>query len=456
MTLAQKHTQRLLNALCLTICFSCLATDNTYADNQPHTGDDHHPLTLHAQLQAPLDGVAALGEDHVLIVHHHPQRINSNGLPDHPIQLIQAMTTLPVPAEQVMATLLNFGAYAGYMPHVNSSRIASHQDKEWLAHFRLSFRLPLVDVEPDVWMRYHQLSDTRLSERIERGDLDYALGLWHLYPINENKTLLVHTSWSDFGSASWLLRLAFAAQPDFERLSPVSAAALTLQALRQQISRDFMPTTLFASEDISPATLLPDFTKEQTQALAGLAKAGNVTLASTQRRIRTRSKPGQRARWLEYQPVTTLGLIDSGREPLTAVYSDLKHYPEHIRAIRRLQNIEQKGDQLKADWRLGFDFAIFTLNIDFTAVGTWQNDTSRFDFVSDEGDFTFLYGRWQWFAVNDTETLVQFSSAHDLNPDASWLLEAVRDIPHNQLFSGIFIGSQLIEGHRKMLLNAPR
>ena len=420
-----------------------------HANNTGSTTSSFPPsLTSSVSIQH----LADLTAEHVLVLHHHPQPYNHPGLPDNAIQVVHTVTTVRASPQQVMALLMDVEGYADILPQVEKSRRVDTLENGVRAHHTLHFKAPFLTFTPDIWVDYQRQGDTVLTETLHRGDLSHSVGHWQLHPIDDHHTLISYASWSDMGSVSWLLRMAFAAQPDFRRLSPLSANALTMLSFRQQLNRDMVmppgaPATITSS---NMPNLLADWPPPQVEAVGLLAQQGNLSLiAPLQRLVDQR---GDTPQWRSYQAVTTFSRIDQPLATLQPTYSDLASYPAHIDAISRLRRLTQDDHQFSGHWRLGFNFAVFRLGIGFETVGAWHENQQQLDFISPDGDFSFLQGRWQWAPLADDSTLVSFSSAHDTDDDAPLLLKAIADIPFNQLFSGLFIGHLLIEGQQQLLM----
>jgi ribosome-associated toxin RatA of RatAB toxin-antitoxin module len=430
-----------------------LATCSAHAEGSRAEPLIDIPFPTLQSVIADTQALADLARDQVVVLHHQPRRFKHPALPSEPIQVTQGFTLIHAPAAKVWSQLLNFGQYAQFMPQVLESQILDATQTQWTADYTLSFKMPLIHVKPKITMRYQRNAPHELREQRLAGDIRHSLGRWEVWPLDSRRTLLAYTTWSDPASASWVLKLVFAAQPDFARLAPVSASVLTLQSIRHQIEGRYLyrhtrnrrlPHRL--EDNPEPETpLIPDLQAHSLSTLETLAKHGNVSL------IAPLTYGTYQAQEVRHQTVTTLGLVNAPIERIRPVFTDLDRYPKHIDAIERIDALQTSDHLLSGLWELGFNFSIFRLGIEFQADGIWSQNQSRFDFDSPKGDFAYLTGRWQWHELESGHTLVQFSSAHDTGPNSPYLIRSVGQIPFNQMFAGIFIGSQLIEGQQLML-----
>ena len=362
---------------------------------------------------------------------------------------IHAFTVIAAPLQQVQNRLLDFSRYKDMMPHVIDSRISEIHSTHWIAEYKLSFKMPVVHVKPKVTMLHRLLPNGDLVEQAVKGDLEFSQARWQLIPLSPKRTLVIQTSAADIGSASWWLKLMFYVQPDLELLSPINAAALTLQSLRQAVERKFLHRVIRIKSDNCDKSelqqLLPDFNKAQQRAIGELTSIGPVSMAGAHTVLSYFKKR------LVLQAVTTARMVPKPKPQLIDYYSDIRHYPKHMKAIRRIDKVKEKALQHHSQWQLGFDFAVFTFKVNFAVNGTWKSERDEFNFHSPEGDFHYLNGRLQAWQHEENATIVLFSSAHEIDPNAGYILKAISGIPFNQLFSGIFIGRQLIDGQAAML-----
>lgn len=396
--------------------------------------------------------LALLTQHDIAVLQTNPQKISSRKssfVPDENIQLTQAFTVIHAPLATVRAQLLDFNNYSNTMPHIRESKVQKQDTNNWIAEYELSFKMPLVTVRPNVTVQHTLTSKGDLLEAVIDGDMDYSIARWELLPITPGSTLVAQTAWADVSSVSWIMSLVFAVQPDLRTLSPITAAALTLQSLRQDIEQTYLyrykhvPTIVWKSAPYQ--AVLTQQPESAVATLEQLTKHGIISLIAP---LRVSQQEKQR---VLLQQVQTFARVAGSLESHKPAYTNIRQYAKGIKAIKKISAIKEEALKHQSQWHLGFDFSIFSMGIEFDVMGQWNDEKTQFDFYSPKGDFLHLAGQWQWFATPDQQTMVMFSSSHDIDPEAGIILKAIRQIPFNQMFSGLFIGHQLVRGQVEML-----
>jgi len=409
-----------------------------------------------------------LGKHHIVVVHgaeknyvnEHSVNHSANHplgtpklfpLPDEDIQLTYAFTVIRAPANKVKDTLMDFANYRRTMPHIIESELLQQKDNHWLGQYRLTFQMPLLSFEPQVQIQHSLLKNGDLIERRIAGDIDYSVARWQIIALDKQRTLLVQTSWADIGSVSWLMRLVFAAQPDMNRLSPLTAAALTLQSLKERIEKKLFSR----NQRLYAATLLfPDNTRylttlsiPQKNALIELTKLGSVNMISSAIQF------AHQRNSFTLQPILSAVSVPQPYEELKQRATNIAKYPKYMRTISHIEDVIDDAHRHQSQWSLGFNFAVFTFDIDFGIEGLWSKDQTQFTFASTRGDFNPLIGRINWYpnnASDEKSTLVTMALAHNINDDADYILNAIKRIPYSQMFAGLYVGTLLIEGQQEL------
>jgi len=406
----------------------------------------------------------ALGKHHIVVVHgeaknyfkdrsvdHGTDSSKVYSLPDEDIQLTYAFTVIQAPANKVKETLMDFASYRRTMPHIIESELLQQQDNHWIGQYRLTFQMPLLSFEPQVQIQHTLLDNGDLIERRIAGDIDYSVARWQIIALDKQRTLLLQTSWADIGSVSWLMRLVFAAQPDMNRLSPLTAAALTIQSLKERIEKKHFSRNqrLYATKLLFPDSTryLTTLSLPQKNALSELTKLGSVNMISSAIQFTHQRNS------FTLQPILSAVSVPQPYAELKQRATNIGGYPKHMRTISDIKDVIDDSHRHQSQWSLGFNFAVFTFDIDFGIEGLWSKDQTQFAFASTQGDFNPLIGRINWYpnkAPDDNSTLVTMALAHNINDDAGYILNAIKRIPYSQMFAGLYVGTLLIEGQQEL------
>ncbi len=422
----------------------------------------HHIVVVHGKAKnysndKPLKHSA----HHSTVVSNNPKTLSSTNnstetpplypLPDEDIQLTYAFTVIRAPEEKVRETLMDFAHYRRTMPHIIESELLQQQDNHWLGQYRLTFQMPLLSFEPQVQIQHTLLDNSDLIERRIAGDIDYSVARWQTIALDKHRTLLVQTSWADIGSVSWLMRLVFAAQPDMNRLSPLTAAALTIQSLKERIEKRHFSRNqrLYATKLLFPDSThyLTSLSASQQDALHSLTKLGSVNMISSAIQF----SPQRHSFTL--QPILSAISVPEPYETLKSRATNIAKYPKYMRTISDIEDVVDDSRHHQSQWSLGFNFAVFTFDIDFGIEGLWNNEQTQFSFASTQGDFNPLIGQINWYpstTPDDTSTLVTMALAHNINDNAGYILNTIKHIPYSQMFAGLYVGTLLIEGQQEL------
>ena len=372
-------------------------------------------------------------------------------LPDEDIQLTYAFTVIRAPEDTVRKTLMDFGHYRRTMPHIIESELLQQKDNHWLGQYRLTFQMPLLSFEPQVQIQHTLLDNGDLIERRVAGDIDYSVARWQIIALDKHRTLLVQTSWADIGSVSWLMRLVFAAQPDMNRLSPLTAAALTIQSLKERIERKHFSRNqrLYATKLLFPDSThyLTSLSTSQRGALHLLTKLGTVNMVSSAIQF------SHQRNSFTLQPILSAISVPTPYKTLKSRATNIASYPKYMRTISDIEDVVDDTAHHQSQWSLGFNFAVFTFDIDFGIEGLWNDNQTQFSFASTQGDFNPLLGQINWYpnaSPNDTSTLITMALAHNINDNAGYILNAIKHIPYSQMFAGLYVGTLLIEGQQEL------
>lgn len=442
------------------IIFCALHLTLTYAHASDSTSKDFafeqwsSPLPSLQEIAPPLNKLALLGKNKIVVVHGNssPERENQPdkllySLPDEDIRLTYAFTVINASEKRVRNVLMDFDQYQRTMPHITKSKLLAQQDNHWLGEYRLIFQMPMLTFEPDVKIQHTLLSNGDLIERRIAGDIDYSTARWQVISLSATRSLLVQTSWADIGSVSWLMRLVFSAQPDLHRLSPLTAAALTIQSIKERVeNKPFSYRhTVTLSDTLSSARLpyLPTMSSQQQEVLSSLTHIGSVNIISPVRWFT------QNRKTFSLQPILSAATIPQEFSTLKSKATNIRQYPERMDVISDITEVVDDTQQHQSQWELGFDFSVFRFAIDFGISGEWKNNQNSLTFISTSGDFDPLLGQIQW-QPSPNGTLTTINLAHNIKDDTGFILRSIKNIPYSQLFAGLYVGTMLIEGQQQL------
>jgi len=401
-----------------------------------------------------------LGNKHIVVLHgtskNYTKEVKSNQpghkvapiypLPNKDIHLTYAFTVINASKSRVQRTLLDFGNYKNTMPQVIESKLLQQQANHWLGEYRLKFSMPSITFKPQIKIQHTLLANGDLIERRVDGDIEYSIARWQIIPLSMRRCLLLQTSWVDVGSINLLMRVIFAAQPDLGRLSPLSAAALTIQSIKLAIENK----RRYRVSPIQTRPVFPDninnlttLTTKQLIALKNLTRFGTVSMISPAVLFK---HPDYR---FAMQPILNAISVPLNAAALKPLATNIKNYPDHMQAISDISKVRDNQKTHRSHWTLGFDFSIFTFNMDFSIEGLWNKDQTELIFASTSGDFDPLLGKINWYP-DGNNTLVTMAMAHNISDDAGFILKAIKNTPYSQMFAGSFIGNLLIEGQQQL------
>jgi ribosome-associated toxin RatA of RatAB toxin-antitoxin module len=102
----------------------------------------------------------------------------------------QATVVVPVPAERVREAILDYGAYAEFMPHFTQSRVLSSRGSSALVYMQASAFHDTITLWAN--MRIRELrprGDTEIVEaRMTDGNLEEFTARWEMTPLDDGAT----------------------------------------------------------------------------------------------------------------------------------------------------------------------------------------------------------------------------------------------------------------------------
>lgn len=121
--------------------------------------------------------------------------------------------------------------------------------------------------------------------------------------------------------------------------------------------------------------------------------------------------------------VTSLMVVDTGLAPTRRAVTDYEAYPEFLPTLNDVTVSKTEGDTKWIDLQLELRLGVVNPNLYYT-LKYRKRQNGDITWKRTKGDISASYGRWEFFPLADTKTLVAYTSWSDFT-DIGWTVDTV-------------------------------
>lgn len=380
-----------------------------------------------------------IGEDGQIVLLHEPLDLSIDSRQIQDARFVSSYAVLDEPIETVRETVRDFDRYASLLKSVRSSRTTRSDPDSPRAEFVIGLDTPVVNPSFRYELEYQSEDHTFFFHSID-GDFDLILGCWEFIPLDCDRTLLVYTSWFEFGSLGWTLRTIFWAQPDLESTIPVTQSTILVRALKNEIEgrKDSAPEVPVDDLPEEPST--PLFTEDRAslESLTPLTERGTVMKVHPKQWIRDEGDS------LEVTYVSGIGLMDIPFEEAREFTTDFERYTDFIQQVGRVECREESNGEIVGTWTLDLGINVLSIGLEYTLRYTPASDRAL-TFRRIKGDIQYVSGALEWVSLEEDRTLFFYTTATQVGSGDSFIVKMANILPHKQIVIGVAAGAMAVE-----------
>jgi carbon monoxide dehydrogenase subunit G len=343
----------------------------------------------------------------------------------HNVRFQSAAIVLPIPAEQVKQTLSNYQQYVGLFPTLTKAKAVeqSGQITQMKYHIHVPIPVPILSFKEDVVLQHH-INDHSISTLIIDSPIQYGVGKFEWFALDNNRTLLTLTQWGDLDKPKgFLVSTILKALPEVKLGIPAGVDAFILEALKRRFSPDGQIPAI-TSHQLPNKTLNP----QQLQAVKQLSLQSVQPVMFIHRSVKLPYSNGQEA--LRF--VSSYSVINAPVEKARQTLGSPQSYKQLFRQVSKVTTTpmeNQKGVEAAITVKVGLGvIAIpFRLNLRYFNEG---NNTVRYQ--ANGGDIEYMQGRLRFETLSDQQTLLVMNSAGKIGDSAPFLLKLSKHLPYSE------------------------
>lgn len=407
--------------------FLCCSAQHSFA--QLITWTDNIPSALQPFQNKP-QILAGYTQNHIFIYGHPAVKTSIPTLKNNPqptANFTSAAIIVPVNAQQVAKTLTDFNQYVGLFPTLKSAKTLVQSGNTTQMKYRVSIPtpIPVLNFNEDVTMQ-HQLAANSISTLVIDAPIPYGVGKFEWFALDENRTLITLTQWSDLNQPQgFLFKKVLNAIPEVKLGIPSSGSAFILESLRKRFIGS--NSTPLAAGQIPN----PQLTSIQLAKVAQLSQAAQQPVSFL------------------HAP-TTLPYTH-GRESMrfTTTYQFYKQPPQQLqkwlvpsayqalfpRQIKKISTTPLQNKSQEADIHVNVGLGVISIPFSFKLHFNYPQSTEN-NFHANGGDLRYIKGQ-MILNENDQGSLLKMTTAMKIDEKAPFLLRAMRSLPYHDTLPAI-------------------
>ncbi|RLZ10005.1 SRPBCC family protein [Acinetobacter sp. 2JN-4] len=407
--------------------FLCCSAQHSFA--QLITWTDNIPSALQPFQNKP-QILAGYTQNHIFIYGHPATKTAVPTLKNNPqptANFTSAAIIVPVNAQQVAKTLTDYNQYVGLFPTLKSAKTLVQSGNTTQMKYRVSIPtpIPVLNFNEDVTMQ-HQLAANSISTLVIDAPIPYGVGKFEWFALDENRTLITLTQWSDLNQPQgFLFKKILNAIPEVKLGIPSSGSAFILESLRKRFIGS--NSTPLAAGQIPN----PQLTSIQLAKVAQLSQAAQQPVSFL------------------HAP-TTLPYTH-GRESMrfTTTYQFYKQPPQQLqkwlvpsayqalfpRQIKKISTTPLQNKSQEADIHVNVGLGVISIPFSFKLHFNYPQSTEN-NFHANGGDLRYIKGQ-MILNENDQGSLLKMTTAMKIDEKAPFLLRAMRSLPYHDTLPAI-------------------
>lgn len=405
------------------------------------------PATRFSELGISPEKVAQLAQGGQFVIVSNPKDFTFWNARQKELQafknqrVVYAAMEIDAPLSEVQEMVWDMGSQEDFTQWLQDTENLRTEGNVRIASYEQVIKAPIMKLASDFVVQLNKYEDGDIGMvLIDKGDVESMFQYWEFFPLGDNKTLTVLSSWQDTDSASFMYKVVLEAEPVIGSVFPILA---TYQRLRQfqQEAENRHPELAIKSEqamyDIRSANgYITDNKALDTAELKKLTELGSVQFYQQSRQF---THEGEVNDVIQVSAVQYVPLPKDKIRPLLNNFDSLAEY-------NVLTESWTDTDETKEDWgflELAIAIGPFKLPIDIYVTLEDKDDHTLIFHTADHSYMHPLFGHVEYIEMlhdpEDNGTIVDVTIGGVMGSEASFLFKMARYLPfHNVLIAAVY------------------
>lgn len=339
------------------------------------------------------------------------------------VKFQSAAIVLPVPVDQVKQTLSNYKHYVGLFPTLTQAKAIEQSGSitQMKYHIHVPIPIPILNFNEDVVLQHH-VDDQSISTLIIDSPIQYGVGKFEWFALDNNQTLVTLTQWGDLDKPKgFLVSTILKALPEAKLGIPSGFDAFTLEALKRRFAPD-ISVPLISSRQLPSKTL----NTQQLQLVKQLSRQSGQPVMFIHRPVQLPYTNGNEA--LRF--VSSYSTIDAPLDKAVQTLGSPDSYKQLFRQVSKVK-IKPLDNQQGVESAITIKVGLGVIAIPFKLNLRYFNENSNMiRYQANGGDIEYMQGRMQFEPISNQQTLLIMNNAGKLGNNAPFLLKLTKNIPY--------------------------
>lgn len=154
---------------------------------------------------------------------------------DGKLKQASIMSVVNAPVKKTWDAVTDYENYNEFMPNAKKIVVLSRQGGDAV----LSYTIDLPGPDFVYTLRHHHTPYTKVDiwPENDKGNIKTGAWRWELFPLGENRTVLVYTLYTDIRESSWILNIALKSDPSMEHGINIATGLVTINAIKRRAEK---------------------------------------------------------------------------------------------------------------------------------------------------------------------------------------------------------------------------
>jgi hypothetical protein len=378
------------------------------------------------------------GSDTILYA-HPPQRLDvpyGKGVASYPaMRFNSTAVVLPIPVAQVKQALSSYQQYVGLFPTLTKASVVQQAGNitQMKYHIHVPIPIPVLSFNEDVVLQ-HQQDEHSISTLIIDSPVQYGMGKFEWFALDDSHTLLTLTQWGDLDKPKgFLVSTILKSFPEVKAGIPQGVNTFIMESMIKRYAPD-KSLPQYAPRQI-PEKIL---SSSQLQLVQQLNSQSGIPVMFVHRPVKLPYKHG----FETMQFSSTYATLNAPLQRATQLLNSPNSYQRIFRQVRKVaiqpltsQSIaSQNGVLASITVKIGLGvIAIpYTLKLMY-----FQDNPNQVTYQANGGDVEYMQGRMKMAAISPQTTSLVMNHSTKIGDNAPFLLKMAKALPYADLLSTV-------------------
>lgn len=139
---------------------------------------------------------------------------------------------------RIWSVILDWDNYEKFMPQTDDVKVVNKQGNKVTVEYHLRLKFSVISMKVKYTLT-HIINSDKYYEQwfLVKGDVKDARGSFKLLPLDDDKTVVLYTTYADLKSIGFIIRKILSAEPSLELGIQTSSAVLVVKALKERVEK---------------------------------------------------------------------------------------------------------------------------------------------------------------------------------------------------------------------------